>query len=151
MGLENRKAALREEIEREEAALRRKIERKERYLETLEAMPEFDALEDGTILALTVTYGRSAPYPVVAYNGGGRWYLTGEKSPNGVTGDELAEWLMSGGRHLRTAEPIATFTIQRVAPPVFDLGEAMLSAMREFPGGRFGIVNTYDESSGRGL
>jgi hypothetical protein len=148
--MEDRKAQLRDELERDEAALRRKIERKERYLETLEAMPEFDALDEGMILALTVTYGRSAPYPVVAYKGGGKWHLTGEKSPNGVTGDELAEWLMTGGRHLRTAQPIAEFTVQKVEPPVFDLGEAMLSAMREFPGGRFGIVNTYDESSGRG-
>jgi hypothetical protein len=148
MSLEDRKAQLRRELERDETALRNRIERKERYLETLEAMPEFDALGDGTILALTVTYGRSAPYPVVAYNGGGKWHLTGEKSPNGVTGDELAEWLMSSGRHLRTAQVIAEFTVQKVEPPVFDLGEAMLTAMREFPAVQFG--NTYDESSGRG-
>lgn len=151
MGLEDRKAQLRQELERDEAALRSRIERKERYLQTLEAMPEFDALDEGTILAMTVTHGRSRPYPTVAYKGGGRWFVTGEKGPNGVSGDELAEWLMSGGRHLRSVEPIATFTVEKVEPPVFDLGEAMLSAMREFRGGQFGIVNTYDESSGRGL
>jgi hypothetical protein len=140
MGLEDRKAALRKEIER-----------KERYLESLEAMPDFDGLADGSIVALTVTYGASRPYPVVAYKGGEGWFLTGAKSPNGITGDELSEWLMSQGRHLRSATVVAEFTLEPVAP-AFDLGEAMLSAMREFPGRRVGFyAGTYDEASGRGL
>lgn len=128
MGLETRKAQLRDELERDEAALRRRIERKERYLETLEAMPEFDAMADGSIVTMTVTYGASRPYPVVAYNGGGKWYLTGEKSPNGVSGDELAEWLMTGGRHLRSAQLIAEFTVEAVRP--FDITAAILNSMR---------------------
>lgn len=129
MGLETRKAQLRDELERDEAALRRRIERKERYLETLEAMPEFDAMPDGSIVTMTVTYGASRPYPVVAYNGGGgKWYLTGEKSPNGVSGDELAEWLMTGGRHLRSAQLIAEFTVEAVRP--FDITAAILNSMR---------------------
>ena len=149
MGLQQRRADLIGELERDEAALRRRIERKERYLESLDAMPDFDAMEDGTILAMTVTYGASKPYPVVAYNGGGKWYLTGEKSPNGITGDDLAEWLMSGGRHLRSAQPIAEFTVQRVVPSAFDLTEAMLGAMREvrIPRGGFG-PGIYDSPEG---
>jgi hypothetical protein len=128
MGLESRKAQLRDELERDEAALRRRIERKERYLETLEAMPEFDLMADGSIVTMTVTYGTSRPYPVVAYNGGGKWFLTGDKSPNGITGDELAEWLMSGGRHLRSAQLIAEFTVAPVRP--YDITASMLHAMR---------------------
>ena len=116
-------------LEDRKATLRKEIERKERYLESLEAMPDFDLLDEGTILALTVTYGSSTPYPVIAYKGGGKWFATGQRSPNGVSGSELAEWLMSQGRHLRAATAIATFTIEAVRP--FDLGEAMLSAMRE--------------------
>lgn len=128
MGLEDRKAQLRAELARDEAALRSKIERKERYLETLEAMPEFDAMDEGTIVTMTVTHGRSKPYPTIAYKGGGRWFVTGEKGPNGVTGDELAEWLMTGGRHLRSAEALAVFTVEPVN--AFDLTEAMLGAIR---------------------
>lgn len=128
MGLEDRKAQLRQELERDEAALRSKIERKERYLQTLEAMPDFGAMEEGSIVTMTVTHGRSKPYPTIAYKGGGRWFVTGEKGPNGVTGDELAEWLMTSGRHLRSAELIATFTVEPVSP--FDLTEAMLGAIR---------------------
>jgi hypothetical protein len=149
MGLQQRRADLIGELERDEAALRRRIERKERYLESLDAMPDFDAMGDGTILAMTVTYGASKPYPVVAYNGGGKWYLTGEKSPNGISGDDLAEWLMSGGRHLRSSQPIAEFTVQRVVPTPFDLTETMLAAMREFGSVRVGrLSDLYDSPEG---
>jgi hypothetical protein len=129
VSLERRKEQVRQEIDSALAKHAREIERKERYLESLDAMPEFDLLDEGTILALTVTFGPSKPYPMVAYKGGGRWFATGKNAPNGVTGDELAEWLISGGRHIRSAAAIATFTVERAAP--FDLGEAMLAAMRE--------------------
>lgn len=129
MGLEDRKEALRRELERDEATLRSKIERKARYLETLEAMPDFDDMDEGSIVTMTVTHGRSRPYPTIAYKGGGRWFVTGEKGPNGVTGDELGEWLMTGGRHLRSAELIATFTVEPVRP--FDITEAVLGAIRD--------------------
>lgn len=137
-------------LEDRKAALRREIERKERYLESLEAMPDFDGLADGSIVALTVTYGASRPYPVVAYKGGEGWFLTGAKSPNGITGDELSEWLMSQGRHLRAATVVAEFTLEPVAP--FDIAAAMVEAM----GGRTNrraafYAGTYDEASGRGL
>ena len=129
MGLADRKARLLEELDRDEQALRDRIARKERYLETLDAMPAFDELDEGTIVAMTVTHGRSRPYPTIAYKGGGRWFVTGEKGPNGVTGDELAEWLMSGGRHLRTADPIATFVVEKVQP--FDLTEMILGRLQD--------------------
>lgn len=126
MGLADRKAVLRKEIER-----------KERYLASMEAMPDFDVLDDGTVLALAVTYGQSKPYPVIGYKAGGTWHLTGAKSPNAVDGDTLSEWLMSQGRHLVSAVVLAEFTIQSVPP--FDLGEAMLAAMRDFPRASAGL------------
>lgn len=115
-------------LDERKAEIRREIERKARYLETLENMPDFDTLADGTVLGLAVTYGPSRPYAVVAYKTGGFWFATGERSPNKVTGDDLAAWLMSQGRHLRAAQVIAEFEVATV--PVFDIGEAMLAAMR---------------------
>jgi hypothetical protein len=118
MGLEDRKEQLRKEIER-----------KARYLETLEAMPDFEALVDGSIVAMAVTYGGSKPYPVIAYKHGDKWSVTGSRSPNAVSSDDLSEWLMSQGRHLRSAAVVAEFALEKVAP--FDLGGAILGAMRE--------------------
>lgn len=107
-------------LEQRKAEIRREIERKARYLESLEAMPDLDALADGTVLGLVVTYGPSRPYPVVAYKAGGTWHLTGERSPNKISSDDLAEWLMSGGRHLRVAQILAEFEVGTV--PTIDLG-----------------------------
>lgn len=107
-------------LEQRKAEIRREIERKARYLESLEAMPDLDALADGTVLGLVVTYGPSRPYPVVAYKAGGTWHLTGERSPNKISSDDLAEWLMSGGRHLRVAQLLAEFEVGTV--PTIDLG-----------------------------
>jgi hypothetical protein len=116
MGLESRKAEI-----------RRDIERKARYLESLEAMPDLEELADGTVLGLVVTYGPSRPYPVVAYKVGGTWHLTGERSPNKISSDDLAEWLMSGGRHLRAAQVLAEFEVETVQ--VFDLGAALVDLL----------------------
>ena len=96
-------------LEDRKAEIRREIERKARYLETLENMPDFDTLADGTVLGLAVTYGPSRPYSVIAYKSGGFWFAT-------------------GGRHLRMAQVIAEFEVETVA--VFDIGAAMLDAMR---------------------
>jgi hypothetical protein len=116
MGLESRKAEI-----------RRDIERKAQYLESLEAMPDLEELADGTVLGLVVTYGPSRPYPVVAYKAGGTWHLTGERSPNKISSDDLAEWLMSGGRHLRAAQVLAEFEVESVS--VFDLGAALVDLL----------------------
>lgn len=112
MGLNDRKEALRKEIER-----------KERYLASLEAMPDFDQLVNGTVLGLLVSFGRSRPYTFIAYKVANGWYLTGSNSPNGVGSDTLAEWLVTGGRRLHTAVALAEFGV----PPlqVIDLGEAL--------------------------
>lgn len=150
MSLENRKAEL-----------RREIERKARYLETLEAMPDFGLLADGTVLGLIVTFGPSRGYPMIAYKGEGRWFVTGERGPNGVSSDALAEWLMSQGRHLRHAQVLAEFQVETLE--VFDLGSALgtlLDSLAESAPRRRGSewkaqaadrLADYDEASGRGV
>lgn len=138
-------------LEARKAELRRNIERSARYLESLEAMPDFGELVDGTVLGLIVTYGPSRGYPVIAYKAKGLWFLTGEKSPNGISSDALAEWLVSNGRHLRVAQVLAEFEAMTV--PVFDLGAALDDLLGSMTGNglRGYLADTYDEASGRGL
>lgn len=141
MSLENRKAELRKEIER-----------KARYLESLEAMPDFGLLTDGTVLGLVVTFGSSRAYPMIAYKAGDRWFVTGERGPNGATSDVLAEWLMSQGRHLRHAQVLGEFAVETVS--MFDLGAALgdlLDGLAESAPRRRSMASDYDESSGRGV
>jgi hypothetical protein len=123
--IERRKADLRAEIETARAALESDLARKERYLAALENMPPFEDLANGTVMALVVTYGRSRPYVVIGYKVRGLWYATGDKSPNGVSSDSLAEWLVSSGRRLERAEVLAE--IEAVTLSVVDLG-ALLEA-----------------------
>jgi hypothetical protein len=114
-------------LEARKNEIRRDIERKARYLESLEAMPDLEELADGTVLGLVVTYGASRPYPVIAYKAGGNWHLTGERSPNKISSDDLAEWLMSGGRHLRLAQVLAEFEVGTI--PAIDLTALLLGGL----------------------
>lgn len=125
--ISSRKEALREEIEELERAAELELARKRRELERLENLPDFGALVDGTVVAFTVTYGRSRPYVVVGYKTGGKWYLTGERSPNGVDSEELANWLTTSGRRLGTAAVLAE--IETVTVGTIDLGAALFSAL----------------------
>ena len=118
--ISSRKEALREEIAELERAAEIELERKRRELNRLESLPDFSALVDGTVVALTVTYGRSRPYVVVGYKTNGKWYLTGERSPNGVDSEELAYWLTTSGRRLGTAAVLAE--IETVTMGTIDLG-----------------------------
>lgn len=135
MGLNERKEALRKEIER-----------KERHLASLEAMPDFEQLDNGTVLGLLVSLGRSRPYSFIAYKVADNWYLTGSNSPNGIGSDGLAEWLVTGGRRLHTAVVLAEFGI----PPlqVIDLGEAIDGLLKSMD--RDEMIRTgYPENIGR--
>ena len=127
--INSRKEALREEIEELERAAELELARKRRELERLEALPDFGALVDGTVLAMTVTYGRSRPYVVIGYKVEGKWYLTGERSPNGVDSDNLANWLASSGRRLGTAAVLAE--IETVTVGTIDLGDLMSRLLGE--------------------
>ena len=125
--INSRKEALREEIEELERAAEIELARKRRELERLESLPDFGALVDGTVAAFTVTYGRSRPYVVVGYKTNGKWYLTGERSPNGIDSEELANWLTTQGRRLGTAAVLAE--IETVTVGAIDLGAALFSAL----------------------
>lgn len=130
-------------LEDRKAQLRREIERKARYLETLEAMPDFGMLADGSVLGLVVTFGPSRGYPMIAYKADGRWFVTGERGPNGIGSDELAEWLMSGGRHLRAAQVIAEFQVETLE--VFDLGAALGGLLDSLSGSRVRSDASYSD------
>lgn len=103
--------------------LRRQIERAQRELEKLDALPDFEVLANGTVMALFVTLGRSQPYTFIGYKTRNRWYLTGSTSPNSVSSEELARWLTTSSRQLVTATVLAE--IEATAVPVADLGAAL--------------------------
>lgn len=117
-------------IEDRKAELRAEIARRERELAKLDALPDFGELVDGTVVALMVTLGRSRPYAFIGFKTRGRWYLTGQQSPNGATSDELAEWLVSSGRRLEAATVLAEIETVAVGVAV-DLG-ALLESVREY-------------------
>ena len=127
--ISTRKETLREEIAELERAAELELARKRRELERLENLPDFGALVDGTVVAFTVTYGRSRPYVVVGYKTQDKWYLTGERSPNGVDSEELATWLTTGGRRLGTAAVLAE--IETVTVGTIDLGDLMSRLLGE--------------------
>jgi hypothetical protein len=110
-------------LEDRKLALRKEIERKARYLESLENMPDFGELAEGTVMGLLISYAGSRPYPLIAYRGGESWYLTGERSPNKISSDDLAEWVVSQGRALRLAVVLGEFGVEAV--PMVDLGSLL--------------------------
>ena len=115
-------------IESRKQELRREIERKAAYLRTLESLPDFDELNQGSIVALTVTCENSRPYPVVGFKAEDeQWYLASSfpMSVGGYTSGGLAEWLMSQGRRLQTATVVGQFTV----------GDSLTSRLREFTSG----------------
>lgn len=118
-------------IEDRKAELRAEIARRERELAKLDALPDFGELVDGTVVALMVTLGRSRPYTFIGFKTRDRWYLTGQRSPNGATSDELAEWLVSSGRRLEAATVLAEIETVAVGVAV-DLG-ALLGSIQEYP------------------
>jgi len=109
--------------------LRRQIERAERELAKLDALPDFEELPEGSVVALVVTLGRSRPYTFVGLKTAGKWYLTGHRSPNGATTAELEDWLTTQGRRLVGAKHLATVEVQTVG--FVDLGAALLASIQE--------------------
>lgn len=135
-------------IEEKKQNLRDEISRRERELARLEALPDLEDVADGTVMALAITYGwraPSRPYVVIGYKVQGLWNLTGEKSPNGVTSDALAEWLSTAGRTLVSARELALIEVEKV-----DLGVELANLLDALTPKSYG-EDTYDESSGRGL
>ena len=137
-------------IESRKAELRAEITRRERELAKLDALPDFEALVDGTVAALFVTLGRSRPYTFVAYKARDRWYLTGQRSPNAASSDELAEWLVTGGRRLETMAVLAE--IETMSVSAVDLGALLgMAAQRVRNGGLITAdEQAFDGYTGRG-
>jgi hypothetical protein len=133
-------------IEDRKAELKAEITRRERELAKLEALPDFGELAEGTVMALNVTLGRSRPYVYIAYKSRDRWYVTGERSPNRATSDQLAAWLVSSGRRLETAVVLAE--IEAVRVPSVDLS-ALLSAASDKVR-RDQYANAWDRKTGQG-
>lgn len=113
-------------LEERREELRREIARRERELETLEAMPDLDAVPNGSVLSLVIKYAGGRPYVVIAYKVRDWWYLTGAKSPNGVASEYLAEWLTTGARSLVSATVLAEVTVE-----IVDLAGALEDALIE--------------------
>lgn len=111
-------------LEERREELRREIARRERELETLEAMPNLDAVPNGSVLSLIVKYAGGRPYVIVAYKVRDWWYLTGAKSPNGVNSEYLVEWLTTGARSLVSATVLAEISVE-----VVDLGQVLAEAL----------------------
>lgn len=110
------------------AVLRQEIEKRERELARLEALPDFETLVNGSVVAMFVTYGGSRPYTVIGLKERGSWYLTGERSPNGVSSDALGNWLTSSGRRLTGVEVLAEIQVSGGA--VVDLGAVLSEVVR---------------------
>jgi hypothetical protein len=124
-------------LDRKREQLRREIARRERELEKLESLPDLSAMADGSIVALFVRHAGSKPYTYVAYLTRGRFYLTGKTSPDGVTAEELADWLTTSGRSLVGTMPVAI--LETGVVPAFDLGEALVNSLTETPVRRGGF------------
>lgn len=108
--------------------IRRRIEILNAELERLESLPDFDRLEDGSVLAVAVRHqgGRASQY--VGLKEAGRWSFTGRNTPAGANGDQVAEWLTRAGRQVIVIEVIATLELVRV--PAVDLG-ALLDSLTD--------------------
>lgn len=132
--LEDRKAALRREIELAEAERARRVVGATRELEKLNSLPDFGELAEGTVAALVITYGRSRPYVVIAYKANGNWHLTGERSPNRISSEELAVWLTTQGRTLVSATVLAE--IEAVTYEVGPVAAVDLGALLDLAGAR---------------
>lgn len=101
--------------------LREKIQILNNELERLESMPDFDAMEDGTVLA--VVFQRRASgrtVQIVGLKEAGRWSFTGGRdTPDNATGDHVAEWLTGTGKQVVAVEVLARLELVRL--PEVDL------------------------------
>lgn len=108
--------------------LRRQIERAEKELSRLEAVPDLDAMRDGTVLVVVITWLGSKPYTYVGLKTARHWYFTGS-GPDQATGEQVADWLTSKGRRVLNISVLAE--IQVVQEPAVDLGAALLNSIRD--------------------
>jgi hypothetical protein len=121
----------------------------EKELEKLNALPDFEAMADGTVFPTVVRLGGRAPYTYVGFKTKGRFYFTGATGPNGVGVDEVQRWLTRAGRTLVAFQELAVVQVDTsLVGDVFDIAAALADGMRQ---ANAGLAAMFDESSGRGL
>lgn len=98
------KENLRQRLTREKAELEialtqiaGQLTRRTEQVEHLNRYPNVDPCEDGAI----ITFEKKFPhgdtlYSYVAHKADGRWYVTGERSPQGVSWDDLVDFMGLG-------------------------------------------------------
>lgn len=94
-----RQRLTREKFELEEAVtqLAGQLARRTQQLEHLDRYPAADPFENGDVLQFDRKFPASdASYSYVAHKADERWYLTGGRSPQGVTWDELVSFMGLG-------------------------------------------------------
>lgn len=85
------------ELEQAVTALAHQLARRTEQLEHLARYPEVDTFENGDILHFDKTFpGSDYVYSYVAHKANDRWHLTGDRSPNDITWDELVSFMGLG-------------------------------------------------------
>lgn len=136
-------------IKERKAGLKRQIEMKERKLAELDSLPDFDALEEGTVLAMAITVSQNRAQTYIGLKSGGRWLLTGDNRPGGLTPEGLADWLTTGTRKLEEAQVLAIVDTGVEEAPVVDLGPMLDGLLDSIPAGHTDSYPEDDYGNGR--
>ena len=91
-----------------EEQLKRQIERAESELERLAKRPK-EPEDDGAVVYIDVSFKNNSynnkNYTYIAHKAGnGMWYLSGNKSPNGVTWDYMLDWFDNHNQNAKINE-----------------------------------------------
>jgi hypothetical protein len=85
------------ELEEAVTALAAQLDRRTKQLAHLDRFPESDPFADGDVIAFERNFPHGDQrYSYAAQRADGLWYVTGAKSPNGVSWDKLVDWMGLG-------------------------------------------------------
>lgn len=105
----------RDELATAIAVLARKLARREEQVKHLERYPTTDEFADGTILRFTKTFPDGDQcYPYIALKTQDLWYLTGKRSPQGITWQKLVEFMGLGVNEVYCVNAAGTDGEQKV-------------------------------------
>jgi hypothetical protein len=96
--LEQRLVREAEELEEAIEALAGKLARRRKQIAQVQRYPKTDPFEDGQTIEFDKVFPGTPerPYPYSARRAEGLWYVTGARSPQGVSWVEFIEWLGVG-------------------------------------------------------